>query len=51
MTIKKELAEEFEWQFTCFGEKTEKWITFSVPVKKKVKRIYKKGKEITRTMS
>ena len=32
--IIKELAEEFEWQFECLGENTEKYITFSVPIKK-----------------
>ena len=30
----KELAEEFEGEFQCLGENTEKYITFSVPVKK-----------------
>ena len=28
--IKKVLAEEFEKQFSCLGENTEKYITFSV---------------------
>ena len=32
--IIKELAEEFEGEFECLGENTEKCITFSVPVKK-----------------
>ena len=32
--IIKELAEEFKGQFECFREKTEKYITFSVPIKK-----------------
>ena len=32
--IIKELAEEFEGQFECLGENTEKYITFSVPIKK-----------------
>ena len=31
--ITKQLAEEFEGQFECFGENTEKYITFSVPIK------------------
>ena len=31
--IIKQLAEEFEGQFECFGENTEKYITFSVPIK------------------
>ena len=32
--IIKELAEEFEGDFECLGENKEKYITFSVPVKK-----------------
>ena len=32
--IIKELAEEFKEQFECLGENTEKYITFSVPIKK-----------------
>ena len=32
--IIKQLAEEFEGQFECLGENTEKYITFSVPIKK-----------------
>ena len=31
--IIRELAEEFNGQFHCLGENTEKYITFSVPVK------------------
>ena len=34
--IIKELAEEFEGNFVSLGENTEKYITFSVPVKKKI---------------
>ena len=30
----KELAEEFKGEFECLGEKTEKYISFSVPIKK-----------------
>ena len=41
--IIKELAEEFEGQFECLGENTEKYITFSVPIKK---QLYN-GKTIT----
>ena len=29
-----ELAEEFEKQFICFGESTEKYITLTVPIEK-----------------
>ena len=34
--IIKELAEEFKGQFECLGENTEKYITFSVPIKKEL---------------
>ena len=34
--IIKELVKEFEGNFECFGEDTEKYITFSVPIKKKI---------------
>ena len=34
--IIKELAEEFDGQFECLGENTEKYITFSVPIKKEL---------------
>ena len=49
--IIKELAEEFEGQFTCLGENAEKYITFSVPIEKKITRIVKNGEEITKTLS
>ena len=45
------LAEEFERQFTCLGEHTEKYITFSVPMEKEVTRIDKNGEEITKNIS
>ena len=32
----KQLSEEFEVQFKCLRENTEKYITYSVPIKKKV---------------
>ena len=32
------LAEEFKGQFKCMGENMEKYITFSVPIKKKIKK-------------
>ena len=41
--IIKELAEEFKGKIDCLGENTEKYITFSVPLKK----INKNGKLIT----
>ena len=39
------LAEEFEGQFTCLKENTEKHITFSVPTEKEVTRTDKKAKK------
>ena len=36
--ILKEIAEEFEGEFECLGENTEKYITFSVPIKKEISR-------------
>ena len=47
----KELAEEFEQKFTCLGENTEKYITFTVPIEKEVTRIDKNGEEITKNIS
>lgn len=35
--LSKQLAEESEGQFTCPGENTEKFIPFSVPLKKLIK--------------
>ena len=34
--IIKKLANEFKGQFECFGENTEKYKTFSVPIEKEV---------------
>ena len=48
--IMKKLAEECEGKFNCLGENTEKYITFSVPIKDEVTRIDKNGKEITKTI-
>ena len=42
--IIKELVKEFEGNFECLGENTEKHITFSVPIKKKIEN---KDLEIT----
>ena len=42
--IIKELVKEFEGNFECLGETTEKDITFSVPIKKKIEN---KDLEIT----
>ena len=42
--IIKELK-EFEKQFTCSGENTEKYITLAVPIEKQVTRIDKNEKK------
>ena len=34
--IINELVKEFDCNFECLGENTEKYITFSVPIKKKI---------------
>ena len=34
--IIRELVKEFEGNFECFGENTEKYITFSVPIKQRI---------------
>ena len=49
--IVKKLAEEFKKQFTCLEENTEKYITFTVSIGKKVTRIDKNGEEITKNVS
>ena len=41
--IIKQLAKEFDVQLECLGENTEKYITFSVPIKKELDN----GKTIT----
>ena len=41
--IIKDLVEKFEGQFDCLGENTEKYITFSVPIKEELDN----GKAIT----
>ena len=43
--INKELAEEFKGEFECLGENTEKYITFSVPIKEEIKKIDKDGND------
>ena len=47
----KELANEFEGQFECLGENTEKYKTFSVPIEKEVTKIDKDGNESVVTIS
>ena len=43
--IIKELAEEFEGELECLGENTEKYITFSVPIKKEITKKDKNGND------
>ena len=43
--IIKELAEEFEGEFERLGENTEKYITFSVPIKKETTKKDKNGND------
>ena len=43
--IIKELAEEFEGEFECLSENTEKYITFSVPIKKEITKKDKNGND------
>ena len=43
--IIKELAEEFEGEFECLGENTEKYIIFLVPIKKEILKKDKDGNE------
>ena len=49
--IIKELANEFEEQFECFGENKEKNKTFSIPMKNEIKKIDKDGNERVVTIS
>ena len=44
-------AERFDWQFTCLGKNTQKYIVFSVAITNEVKRIGKNGEKITKTLS
>ena len=45
--IIQELAKEFDGNFECLSENTEKYITFSVPIKKEIKKKKDKIIEIT----
>ena len=46
MSLYRVLAEDIKKQFTYLGEISEKYITFTVPMEKKVTRIDKIGEEI-----
>ena len=43
--IIKQLAEEFEGKLECLGGNTEKYITFSVPIKKEITKKDKNGND------
>ena len=43
--IIKQLAEEFEGKLECLGDNTEKYITFSVPIKKEITKKDKNGND------
>ena len=45
--IIKELAEKFEEEFECLGENAQKYITFSVPIKKEITKKDKDGNDKT----
>ena len=49
--IIKELSNEFEGQFECFGENKEKYKTFFVPIQKEIIKIYKNGIKTDETIS
>ena len=49
--LAKELANNFQEKFYCFGENTEKYKTFPVPIEKKVTNIDKDGNESIVTIS
>ena len=44
--IIKMLAEEFKKQFTCLGQNTQKYITFTVPIEKKLLKLIKMEKKL-----
>ena len=48
--VKKELTEEFEKQFACLGENTDKYLTFTIPREQKVTSIEKNGEEVTKNI-
>ena len=47
----KQLAKEFEREFECLGENTEKYKILSVPIEKEAKKIDKDGNETVVTIS
>ena len=49
--LAKEFEEEFEEEFECLGENTEKYITFSLPIKKEITKKDKNGNDKITKMS
>ena len=49
--IIKELANQFEGQFECLGEKKEKQKTFSILIKKEIAKIDENGNESVKNIS
>ena len=49
--IMKELVKLLKKKFTCLVENTERYITFTVSIKKEVTRIDKHGKRIKKNVS
>ena len=47
--IKK--LEEFDGQFNCLGENTEKYITFTVPTEKEVIKVDKNGEKLKKNIT
>ena len=45
------MAEEFEGEIECLGENNEKYITFSVPIKKEITKINKDSNDKIMKMS
>ena len=41
----KELVKKFEGEFECLRENTEKYVTFSVPIKKEITKKDKGGND------
>ena len=49
--IIKKLEEEFDGQFNCLGENTEKYITFTVPTEKEVIKVDKNGEKLKKNIT
>ena len=45
----RESPEEFEGQFGCLGKNKEKYISFSIPIKKKNTKLMKIEKKLQKT--